>query len=111
MKPIRILTACGWILLLACSSTPRNGEHLLHKILLYNLHLRRPEGVGAQFKDELGDQGYESHPKPNARLDCEPLKWLFKEIKLEALRKCFEDSIKMHSPSEISYILHREVMP
>jgi hypothetical protein len=108
---IQFLVAWGCLIFLACSSSPRKNEHLLRQILLYNLHLRRPEFVGARFNASIGDEDYESHPKPGKSLDCISIQSLFKEIDLKRLRECLKSSSKLQTPWEISYELIRETAP
>src|SRR4051794_26287335 len=105
MKHMKKLIVFGCTILMACSSASKRTEHVLHKILLYNLHLRRPLTAGAQPTGEVGQARYESHPKPNEYLDCEPIRWLFKDLNLAALRSCFLNSSKLQTDGLVSYIL------
>lgn len=111
MKLIRILILGICLVISGCSSASLQNTHELHKILLYNLHLRRPDAAGAQPNADLGDYDYESHPSPNARLDCEPLKVLYKEIPLKSLRECLLDPSKMQAAAGASYRLRRATTP
>jgi hypothetical protein len=94
-----------------CSSGPKKGEHVLHRILLYNLHFRRPPQLGASPSAVIGEEEYVRQPKPNLNLDCEPYAALFKGIQLQGLRECLLSSSKLQGSSTINYTLKPEVEP
>lgn len=99
------------LFLLSCSSASNNQVHTVHHIWLYNLHFRRPAQIGAAPRAAYGDEEYESHPKPNAQLDCQPLSDLFKNIDLNAFRSCLQSSNQMMVSESLNYRLHREITP
>src|SRR4051812_40383364 len=111
MRLIRRLKIWGCVVLMACSTAPQEGEHILHKILLYNLHVRRVDRVGALDYAEPGEYEYESHPRPNERFDCESLEWLFRDMDFKALRECFLSASKLQKRTEVSYVLRRAAAP
>jgi len=107
-----------------CTTASQQSEYFMHGILLYNLHYRRPVGIGANpvaLHDEID---FESHPKPDSHFDCQPLKSLYKDLNLAAVRECLRNSskprIKKVSPDQDSggvernaviFELHREITP
>ena len=99
------------LFLLSCSTGARKKIDHLHHILLYNLHVRRPLSLGASPYAEKGEEEYESRPKPNSRFDCEPIKWLYREMDLQALQQCLVVSTQVKNPVFISFVLKREVAP
>ncbi len=112
LKNIKILILSSLFLFFsACSSGPVKGEHTLHRILLYNLHYRRPSQVGAMPTAEVGEKEYVSNPKPNKAFDCEPLNSLFKDIHLREVRKCFLSSSILQAEKPLSYRLRRNTAP
>ncbi len=97
----------GW----SCSSAPQKNEHLLQSVLLYNLHFRRPQHLGARPNANWDDEDYFSQSRPNSNWDCEPLQKLFKELKLEAVRSCLRSVNEAKEKRDLSYILKRGTMP
>lgn len=97
----------GGIFLTGCSTGEKRETHILHQLLLYNLHVRRPPGVGAESSAVPGEYEYESHPRPNERFDCEPLKTLFSKFDLKAVRNCLNRA----QEGELVYQLTRSPSP
>lgn len=95
----------------ACASSQKSDKHLLKQIFLYNLHYRRPPQIGARFQAESREGDYESKPKPNHKLDCEPLKSLFAGMDLVAIRQCLASVNADSQVKRISYQLMREITP
>jgi hypothetical protein len=94
-----------------CASSQKSDIHLLRKIILYNLHYRRPLQIGARFSAERIESDFESTPKPNSKLDCEELKTLFAGIDLASVRQCLVSVNKEGKPKKILYNLEREIAP
>ncbi len=102
------------VILAACSSAPRKNEKFLQRILLYNLHFRRPEQLGAKMHAVPGEEDYESRPRPNERFDCQPLRDLYKGMDLKAVRECMQNSNQtatLKNPDELVYRLYRDTTP
>jgi hypothetical protein len=105
---------------LACSSAPL-GEHTLRGIVLDNLHVRRPDRLGATDRASPGEPEYLSDPRPNQALDCESKEALFKDINLKELRACLLSVSQISTQKvkgkpdpklpEVRYRLHREITP
>jgi hypothetical protein len=95
----------------ACASSQKSDQHLLRKIILYNLHYRRPLHRGASFNAEPLESDFESKPKPDSKLDCEPLKSLFSTLDLGAVRKCLNSISDDTKAIRVSYKLKREIAP
>jgi hypothetical protein len=95
----------------ACASAQKSDQHLLRKIILYNLHYRRPSQMGARFSAERLDLDYESHPKPDPNLDCEPLKSLFAGVDLSTFRQCLAAVNEESKENKIVYKLNRAIKP
>ena len=91
----------------ACSSAPKN-DHFLHKIIVNNIHFRRPAGPGADPSGGPGGTDYRSDPAPDARLDCRPAAELFNGIDIKAVRECLSDKT---TATPVSYRLRREAVP
>ncbi len=115
MNPKNLLpiffSALVLILSSACASSQKSDKHWLQQIYLYNLHYRRPPQIGARFQAERLETDFESSPKPNHKLDCEPLKSLFAGMDLAAIRQCLASVNADSRVKNISYKLMREVTP
>jgi hypothetical protein len=106
-----LLIIFGQLLSVGCATSRKRETHLLQKIILYNLHFRRPPQIGAGNFAEHLDLDFESNPKPNSHLDCEPLKSLFAEVDLARVRQCLSSMNDVSIKRKITYHLKREVMP
>jgi len=102
-----VSTALPAMLFSACSSAPKN-DHFLHKIIVNNIHFRRPAGPGADPSGGPGGTDYRSDPAPDARLDCRPAAELFNGIDIKAVRECLSDKT---TATPVSYRLRREAVP
>src|SRR4051812_6024868 len=111
MKKFLIFQLVLSCILLSCSSALRKNEKVVHQILLYNLHLRRPSFVGASVEADWGDYEFVSHPQPNPDMDCETFKSLFAGVDLGKLRECLINPGNLQGQAQITYILQREVQP
>lgn len=111
MTKFKTFIMIGFGFLVACSTASLQDQHLLHKLILYNLHVRRPLTPAASLNAEHGEYDYQSHPKPSANLDCQPLSFLFNQLNMRELRSCFESVSKMQNVKPVSYTLHREHAP
>ncbi len=97
-------------------SPPRSqkGEIILPGILLYNLHFRRPEQIGASFNAIPGEEDYKSKSPSDARYNCQPLKELYEGIDLQAARECLQNSTQsasLRNTPELRYRLFRDTAP
>lgn len=106
-----VLSLVGASFLSNCASVSKREHektlHRLHHIVPYNLHFRRPHGLGADPAAGPGGIDYTSNPLPNEKFDCEPYSELFKNIDLGAVKACLA-SIQ---PMEIPYHLRRAPEP
>ena len=62
--------------------------HRLSRIVLRNLHARRPAGPGADPRVMPGGPDYKGTPLPDHRFDCRPIRDLFSTVKLAPVRDC-----------------------
>jgi hypothetical protein len=96
---------------ISCTSFPKKDPDLLHQILLYNLHLRRTESVGADPRAEKGEEFYEINPKPNEKFDCESLSAFYQHVQIASLRECLLSMNRMKNIPSVSYLLVRDPAP
>jgi len=94
-----------------CASGQKTDKHHVRKIILSNLHYRRPVQRGANFNAEHLEADFESKPRPDHKLDCEPLKSLFTGLDLEAVRECLKTVNDEGRAKKITYKLRREITP
>jgi hypothetical protein len=97
----------------ACSGGPPSayphGEHHIQSLILYNLQARRPVGASADPKAEPGEREEFSQPKPDARLDCQPIRQLLSAMNPKAIRACLQSLDK--GQRTVEYTLRREIQP
>ncbi|MGZ6369726.1 MAG: hypothetical protein ACXWPM_03215 [Bdellovibrionota bacterium] len=95
---------------LACSSS-RARLHETGKIFIYNVHYRRTAEHPAAPRAQPGDEEWQTKTAPNAKNDCEPLKNLFTEVDLAAVRACVATLNQSKKGMEVVYILRRQPAP
>lgn len=95
------------VLLINCSSTPKN-QHGISKIVPSSLRVRRPPGAGADPYAGPGGTDYRASALPNEKLDCENPGWLFKDLDLTSLMTCFAE---LKQPQDVIYQLRRVAVP
>ncbi|HAR43228.1 MAG TPA: hypothetical protein DCS07_11470 [Bdellovibrionales bacterium] len=104
-----LLSAIG---LGACSSTNKSNQNtavkMIHQLVPYSLHVRRPAVPGADPNVGPGGPDYQTQPLPNERFDCEPYSDLLKEISIDGLRACLST---MKSEAVVTYQMKRPPAP
>jgi hypothetical protein len=104
---------CGILATLAaCTSAQKSEEsgniHRLHRLILQNLQVRRPVGPGADPKVGPGGPDYLAQTLPNAKLDCDSLENLYKDLKMPVIRTCLN---LISNRTVIRYRLRRLPVP
>lgn len=102
-------------LMLGCSSVDQqeqeNSRAWIDRIVLVNLHFRRPQGAPADPQAGPGGEDYQSKPLPNSRLDCEPSEKLFTGLKLDAIRACLSGSNLSDQDFILTYSVQKSIQP
>lgn len=91
--------------LVQCSTIDSKTDHWVHRIIGYQLHIRRPEAAAAKPTADRYEPEYTSHPLPNERFDCEPFDDMYKKFSFKDLKKCLVAVNYTHEGAPISYLL------
>lgn len=114
MQTVFLTTSCLALcatLLSSCSSSKtknEKGEYQIRSLVPYNIHARRPPGLGADPSVTAGGVDYQSDPLPNEQFDCVNISELYKQLNLVNLRECFKSFEK---PVSVTYRLRRAPAP
>lgn len=109
--PLLLLIIVALTALEGCKSGLKKEEHELNRLLLHNLHFRRPLDIGADPQANYGDWDYETHPRPDGKFGCQAYPALFTNVALAAVRECLRATQDVKPPVTVSYRLKREIAP
>ena len=91
-----------------CAHKAPKNDHAVAKVLPSVIRIRRPPGEGADPQAGPGGVDYTSHPKPDAKFDCQPVAALFSAEQLKAVRDCL---VSLKAPMTVKYRLLRDAEP
>jgi hypothetical protein len=103
------------IVLSGCSSVNQveleNSRAWIDKMVLVNLHYRRPPGAAADPKAGPGGVDYQSQPLPNSHIDCEPFEKLFRGLRLSEIRACLGSANLNAQDFILTYSVQKSIQP
>lgn len=86
---------CVTFVFSSCASSEKRERErsvkLLHRLILQNLHVRRPGGPGADPRATPGGVDFYSAPRPGANYDCQKLAEIYQALPIAKLKDCIAE--------------------